>query len=390
MIEKAQHYLQKEKIDGWLLYDFHRSNELAHRVLQIPGGVMASRRFLYWIPAEGIPVKIVHAIESHMLDHLPGEKKVYSSWQSLEKEIERILSGVKSVAMEYSPKNAIPYVSKVDAGTVDLIRSFGVEVVSSANFLLYFTSTLNVEQMASQTRAASLLSEIVAGAWVLIAKELKSGITERQVQKWIQAQYRLNHLVTDSGPIVAVNEHSADPHFMTPDVGSNLIRAGDFVLIDLWAKEEREDSVFGDITRVAVAGAPTAKQKEVFQIVRTAQKAGIDLVKSRYAAKKPIQGWEVDEAVRSTIVKAGYGEYFIHRTGHNIEIELHGSGTHMDNLEMHDVRPIVPMTCFSIEPGIYLPGEFGVRLESDVQILSDGTVKVTGGEMDQLLDLTKE
>ena len=389
MIEKAQHYLQTEKIDGWLLYDFHRSNDLAHRVLQIPSSVMATRRFLYWIPAVGTPIKIVHAIEPHMLDHLPGEKRVYSSWQSLEKEMESVVSGAGRVAMEYSQNNAIPYVSKVDAGTVDLIRSFDVEVVSSANFLLYFTSTLTDEQMASQTRAASALSDIVAGAWELIKNQAKQGITERQVQEWILEQYKVKNLISDSGPIVAVNQHSADPHFMTPADGSSPIQAGDFVLIDLWAKELNENSVFGDITRVAVLGAPTAKQQEVFQTVRAAQKAGIDLVKSRYAAKRPIQGWEVDEIVRSTIIKAGYGEYFVHRTGHNIEIELHGSGTHMDNLEMHDVRPIVPMTCFSVEPGIYLPGEFGIRLESDVQILGDGSVKVTGGEMDQLSDLTK-
>jgi Xaa-Pro dipeptidase len=385
MIEKAQKYIQDEKLDGWLIYDFHKSNELAHRFLKIPAEVMATRRFLYWIPVQGSPVKIVHAIESHMLDHLPGEKRVYSSWQSLEKEIERVVEGCSRVAMEYSPKNAIPYVSKVDAGTVDLIRSFGVEVCSSANFLLYFTSCLDDQQMDSQTRAAAALSEIVDGAWGLIAGRLTSGITERDVQKWIQEQYVERGLVTDSGPIVAVNANSADPHFMTPDSGSSSIKEGDFILIDLWAKEKGDRTVYGDITRVAVAGEPTAKHLEVFNIVRSAQKAGIDLVKSRFSGKKLIQGWEVDEVVRTTIKDAGYGDYFIHRTGHNIEVELHGSGTHMDNLEMHDVRPIVPMTCFSVEPGIYLPGEFGVRLESDVQIHRDGRVVVTGGELDNLL-----
>ncbi len=369
------------------MYDFHKNNHLAHLFLEIPSHVMATRRFLYWIPAVGKPIKIVHAIEDQMLDQWPGEKRVYSSWQSLEKEIQSVLQGSKRVAMEYSPRNAIPYVSKVDAGTVDLVRSFGTDVVSSADFLLYFTSVLDQEQMDSQTRAATALSEIVDGAWQLISQRLKKGITERDVQKWIQAQFQERGLTADEGPIVAVNEHSADPHFMTPENGSSLIAEGDFVLIDLWAKELGERKVFGDITRVAVAGKPTPKQQEVYETVRRAQKAGIDLVRERFAAKKPLQGWEVDEAVRSVIRAAGYEKYFVHRTGHNIEEDLHGSGTHMDNLESHDVRPVVPMTCFSVEPGIYLPGEFGVRLESDVQIHADGRIVVTGGEEDSLVRL---
>jgi len=383
-VKEAQKHLQAKHLDGWLLYDFHKTNDLAHRFLDIPSTKMTTRRFFYWIPAKGEPVRIVHAIEEGTLDGWPGEKKVFASWQSLEKVLEGLLRGKKRIAMEYSPKNAIPYVSKVDAGTVDLIRSFGVEVVSSADFLLYFTSVLSDEQIESQRRAASALSEIVEGAWEFIAKALKQGkaVTERAVQAHILEGFEKRNIVTESGPIVAVNAHSADPHYMT---GSAEIRKGDFILIDLWGKERGEWTVYGDITRVAVADKQaSAKQREVFGIVRAAQKAGIALVKKQFAEKREIQGWEVDEAVRTVIREAGYGEYFIHRTGHNIEVELHGSGTHMDNLEMHDVRPIVPMTCFSVEPGIYLPGEFGVRLEADVLILRDGTVEVTGGEEDEL------
>jgi Xaa-Pro aminopeptidase len=386
-IAKVQSYLQQLRIDGWLLYDFHRNNSLAHAFLEIPSGIMATRRFFYWIPAVGEPVKIVHAIEDQMLESWPGEKRVYSSWQNLEKELQSLLNGSKCVAMEYSPNNSIPYVSKVDAGTIDLVRSFGVKVSSSADFLLYFTSVLDQEQMDSQRRAATALSGIVAGAWEFIRKQLTKGITEWDVQQWILLQFQLFGLVSDSAPIVAVNEHSADPHFMTPEVGASLIKTGDFILIDLWAKELGDRTVFGDITQVAIAGEPSAKQQEVFETVRRAQKAGIALVRQRFAAKQPVQGWEVDEATRSVIRAAGYERQFIHRTGHNIEVELHGSGTHMDNLESHDARPIVPMTCFSIEPGIYLPGEFGVRLESDILIHEDGRVEVTGGEEDSLVRL---
>lgn len=387
MIMEAQKHLQEKSLDGWLLYDFHRNNPLAHRCLKIPAEKMATRRFFYWIPASGPPIRLVHAIEAEMLDAWPGEKRIFSSWQSLERELEKILRGKRKIAMEYSPKNSIPYISKVDAGTIDLIRSFGVEVVSSADFLLYFTSVLTEEQIESQRRAASALEEIANGAWDLIREAVQRGrkIRERDVQVYIGDEFQRRGLTADSSPIVAVNERSADPHAET---GSSLIQKGDFILIDLWGKEIGEKTVYGDITRVAVASAkPTEKQGEIFRIVRRAQQAGIALVRERFARRKEIQGWEVDEAVRSVIREAGYGEFFIHRTGHNIEVELHGSGTHMDNLEMHDTRPLVPMTCFSVEPGIYLPGEFGIRLESDVLIHRDGTVEVTGGEEEELLCL---
>ena len=383
-VAQVQAYLERLQLDGWLLYDFHKNNALAHRFLEISAATMTSRRFLYWIPARGTPVQIVHAIEDQVLNLWPGEKKVYSSWQTLEAAIRSVLTGSQRIAMEYSPNNAIPYLSKVDAGTVDFIRSCGVEVVSSGDFLLHFTSVLSDEQLNSQRRAAQALSEIVSGAYTWIKEGIKRGVSERAVQKWIQDQFILRGLETDGGPIVAVNAHSADPHYLTPEVGSSVICAGDFVLIDLWAKERGEATVYGDITRVGVIGEPTAKQQQIFQLVRQAQRAGIDLVRTRFATKQAIYGWEVDEAVRSVIRAAGFEKYFVHRTGHNIEIDLHGSGTHMDNLESHDERPLVPMTCFSVEPGIYLPGEFGVRLESDVLIHADGFVEVTGGEMDVL------
>lgn len=389
-IKEAQAHLNKAGIDGWLLYDFHRNNPLAHRFLEIPPLQMVSRRFFYWIPAQGEPVKIVHAIESHTLDAWPGEKKVFFSWKSLHQHLQAALKGKIKVAMEYSPENAIPYVSKVDGGTIDLIRSFGVEVVSSADFLLYFTSILDKSQAKTHLFAAQALDRIVGDVWSWIAGRLQKQepITEFAVQQKIEEEFKQAGLVSESPPIVAVNAASADPHYVPTRERSNLIRRGDFILIDLWAKQKGERSVYGDITRVAIAAPkPSEKQNAIFHLVRNSQKAAVSLIQDRFAKQKKIEGWEVDDAARQPIIKAGYGSNFIHRTGHSIEVELHGSGTHMDNLEMHDTRPLLPGTCFSIEPGIYLPGEFGVRLEHDVYIDNQGHVHVTGGTQDEIRPL---
>ena len=391
-IRKAQEFLKEMGADGWMLYDFHKSNYLAHLFLEIPEKAMVTRRFFYWIPKEGEPVKIVHAIEPHILDSWPGKKRMYLSWQSLRKEVGNAVSGSKRVAMEYSPLNGNPYVSYVDGGTVDLVRSFGAEVVSSGAFLSHFTAVIDAKQGESQKRAAAALDRIVKETWQWIGKHLVENkpIDEYQIQQRILSEFARLHLVPDGPPIVAVNAHSADPHFETHATGSSPVQKGDFLLIDLWAREEQEGAVFGDITRVAIASEhPTERQKLVFDTVRAAQKAGIALVKRRFVEKKKVLGFEVDDAVRKVIHDAGFGEYFIHRTGHSIEVHLHGSGTHIDNLEMHDDRPILPGTCFSVEPGIYLPGEFGVRLESDVYIDQNGHLEVTGGEQDEIYALMR-
>jgi Xaa-Pro dipeptidase len=391
-IIEAQKYLKEIDADGWLLYDFHKNNYLAHLFLEIPEDAMLTRRFFYWIPRVGVPIKIVHAIESHILDDWPGEKKIFLSWQSLCNEVKEAVSGSKRVAMEYSPLNANPYVSYVDGGTVDLIRSFGPEIVSSGAFLSHFTAVIDAKQGESHIRAASALFRIVKETWQWIGEHLREekSIDEYQIQERIMKAFEHFHLITDHPPIIAVNAHSADPHFETKAAGSSPVRKGDFLLIDLWAKECHDGAVFGDITRVAIAEErPTERQKWVFDIVRSAQKAGIALVKRRFAEKKKVFGYEVDDAVRNVIKEAGFGQYFTHRTGHSIEIHLHGSGTHIDNLEMHDDRPLLPGTCFSIEPGIYLPGEFGVRLESDVYVHPDGRVEVTGGEQDEIHSLMR-
>ena len=391
-ILKAQTYLQELGVDGWLLYDFHKNNPLAHRFLEISSKSLVTRRFFYWIPKEGEPVKIVHAIEPHVLDGWPGEKRIFLSWQSLEKELASLLSNVSRAAMEYSPKNAIPYISCVDGGTVDLIRSLKVEVVSSGSFLPYFTAVISKEQGEGHKRSAKILENIVYESWAWIADQLEEGsiFSEYDVQQKILQCFERDHLTTDGPPIVAVNEHSADPHYEPQKDRASQIKKGDFILIDLWAKEKKEGSVFADLTKVAVAAKhPTDKQKMIFGFVREAQRAAISLVKDRFQKKKRVAGWEIDDAARHVIEKAGYGEFFIHRTGHSIETSLHGSGANIDNLEMHDVRMILQGSCFSIEPGIYLLNEFGVRLESDVYIHSDGTVEVTGGEQEELNSLLR-
>lgn len=389
-IEQAQKYLQEMKADGWLLYDFHKSNDLAHLFLEIPSETMTTRRFFYWIPARGAPIKLVHAIESFVLDGMPGEKRIYSSWQSLQGELGKILKGKKRVAMEYSPKNAIPYISKVDAGTVDLVRSFGVEVVTSGNFLPHFTAVFSEQQGQSLIRAGKALDRIVNSAWTYISSHLKAGksLTEYEVQQKIVAEFSAAELVTDSPPIVAVNDHTAMPHYAPDRIGSSAIKKGDWILIDLWAKEKTPGAIFADITRVGVADTyPTPKQQEIFHIVREAQVAAMMLVKTRFTEHQKIMGFEVDDAARGVIEEAGYGKFFTHRTGHSIELHVHGSGTHMDNLEMHDERPILPGTAFSIEPGIYLPGFFGVRLEYDLYVHHSGNVEIVGGEENSIMAL---
>lgn len=385
MIEKAKKYLKEAHIDGWLIYDFQGNNPLGRRALNLKPDQMATRRFFYWIPVKGEPIKLVHAIESHILDPLPGKEKSYSSWKSLEEGLNEILKGVKSVAMEYSANNAIPYVSKVDAGTVDLIRSFGVDVVSSSDFLPLFTATLTESQIGSQLRITKELDTIVARMWRWIGERLGK-ISEYDVQQKIVEQFQNMGWVYEHEPIVAVNEHSANPHYESKKGSSSLIQKGDFILIDLWAKEK--EGIYGDLTRVAVASkTATERQRKIFGIVKEAQISAIDFIHERFQKQMRVEGWEVDEVARKVIRDAGFGNFFIHRLGHNIETVLHGSGAHMDNLEMHDTRPVLPGTCFSIEPGIYLPNEFGVRLECDVVIHHDGRLEISGGVQQDIVSV---
>ncbi len=389
-IQDVQKHLQKEKIDGWLIYDFHRINPFAGDFLGIDPDLLVTRRFFYWIPATGEPIKILHVIEPHVLGKVPGRTESYFKWQELEAKLGKVLLGSKSVAMEYSPRNAIPYLSKVDAGIVDLVRSFGVEVVSSASFLQYYTCVLDEQQLQFHLEATTFLDKVVGDAWDKIAESLRRGekINEYQVRMFIADQMTAQGFIAEGLPICAVNAHSADPHFEPQREGSSEIKRGDFVLIDLWCKKKHPRAVYGDITRVAVADEiATERQREVFSIVRAAQKKATDLVITKYARGESIKGYEVDAACRQVIDEKGYGSYFTHRTGHNIYTKDHGPGAHIDSLETQDLRELIPHTCFSIEPGIYIPGEFGVRLEYDIYLGDDGKAQVTGGVEDALLTL---
>ncbi|SCA64062.1 hypothetical protein SCG7086_BT_00060 [Chlamydiales bacterium SCGC AG-110-P3] len=387
-IAAVQEQLQKKRIDGWLLFDFRRCNEPGLRILGVSSTTLLTRRLVYWVPVQGVPLKIVNRIEPHHLDHLPGETRNYSSWQEYHEAIREAVTGTKRVAMEYSPDNALPYISTVDAGTVDLVRGFGCEVVSSAALLQQFSGVWDFHKLETHRYAALVLQKTVEAAWELIGQTLaaEETIHEASVQRFILDRFAERGCVTDAGPICAVNAHSADPHYVPSEQTSSPIQPGDFVLIDLWCKQDVPSAAYADICRVAVAGGvATRKQKEVFNCVLAAQAASLSLIKQRFQAGERIEGWEADQAARDVIETAGYGEFFTHRTGHNIDESDHGDGTHLDNFETHDTRALIPRTCFSIEPGIYLPNHFGVRLETDVYLHESGKVEVTGGLQQELL-----
>ena len=391
-IESVQKQLETQGIDGWLLYDFQRSNPLAHEFLEIPLDRHMTRRFFYWIPAKGAPVQILHEIETYSLKHLPGEKRIYLRWQTLEKTLKDLLQPYKVIAMEYSHNCAVPYVSKVDAGTMELVKSCNVEVVSSALFLLTYTCVLNECQVRNLQTAAQVLEIASAKAWDSIRQALKDGrkITDCDVQKIISGVFEQNDCISDSPPFCAVNAYSADPHF-APDPQKPIpIKKGDFVLIDLWCKSKAPNAIYADTTQVGIAAKePSAKQREVFSIVRKAQKTATEFVIQRMAEGKELKGYEVDEVCRKVIEDAGYGKYFIHRTGHNITGDLHGPGTNFDSLETYDDRPVLKGTCTSCEPGIYLPGEFGVRLEYDLFVDHSGKVHIICPQQDDYFYLSE-
>ena len=382
--------LRSLDLDGWLLYDFRGSNAPARKVLDIDGRGMGSRRLFYAIPANGEPRKLVHRIESGALDHLPGSKTIYLTWQELESGVSHLLGTLKKVAMEYSPRNANPYVGRVDAGTIELVRGFGAEIVGSGDLIQIFEASWSDEQIALHHEAETCTTSAYDLAWGLIADHVKADktITEMQVQTAIMDHFARHGMVANHGPIVAVNAHGGDPHYEPSLEHDTPIQHGDFVLLDLWAKSMKPGGVYSDLTRVAFVGnqVPT-RYESIFQIVAQARDSAIALIRDAFAKSRPIQGWEVDRACRDVIDKAGYGDKFVHRTGHSIGTETpHGNGANMDDLETHEERLILPRTCFSIEPGIYLD-DFGVRSEVNVYIDGLGQVHVTGGLQTEVLAL---
>lgn len=379
-LSAIQSALAEFDLDGWLLYDFRGSNVLARRVLDIRADAHTSRRLAYAIPRRGAPRKLVHRIEAGVLDHLPGEKHAYLRWQEFEAGLAALVAGMNRVAMEYAPRGGNPYVSRVDAGTVELVRSLGTAVESSGDLVQMFEATWDDAAWQSHLESSRLTTVAFDMVWRLVAERIHrdGSVRETDVQQAIMDYFAANGLVTDHAPIVAVGPHSGDPHYAPGSEHDAAIREGDFLLVDLWAKLDRPGAVYSDYTRVAFVGREVpAKYAEVFDIVARARDAGIECVRAAMAAGRPLRGYEVDDAVRSVIAAAGYGELFAHRTGHSIGQETHGNGANMDNLETHDTRRVLRRTCFSIEPGIYL-SQFGVRSEVNVFVDAAGEVHVTG------------
>jgi Xaa-Pro dipeptidase len=370
--------LRERNLDAWLFYDHHHRDPIAYRVLGLPSSLMVTRRWFYLIPAEGEPIKLVHKIESGHLDSLPGPKREYASWQELFENVKAMLAGHLDIAMQYSPNNLVFYVSLVDAGTIELIRGLGKNVLSSGDLVAQFEATLTADQIKTHFAARDAIDAITAAAFQEIGRRARNGgTTEHIIQQWFMEAFRRENLVTDDPPIVAVNANSGNPHYEPHAENSAAIREGDFVLLDVWAKKNTSDAVYYDITWTGFVGkAPSDRMREIFQIVRDARDEGVKTVQEAIAAGRAVAGWQVDRAVRDHIKKAGYGEYFIHRTGHSIGTEVHANGANMDDLEIHDERQILPNSCFSIEPGVYLP-EFGVRSEVDVLVRAKAA-EVTG------------
>ncbi|HWP83273.1 MAG TPA: M24 family metallopeptidase [Bacteroidota bacterium] len=385
-IQDIQAVLQEEGVDGWLLYNFRGSNPVASRILNLPSHLMFTRRYFYFIPAAGSPRKLVHAIEQENLDVLPGEKLIYATWRSLEEQLRALVRGSKRVAMEYSPRNAIPYVSIVDAGTLELVRDAQVEIISSANLVARFEACWDDVQARDNFETAQHLREIVDLVFSFIKRCVKDGkaVTEYDVQQFMLSEFKARGLTTESDPNCSVNANSANPHYEPTKEVHSPIKPGDFVLIDLWAKKNKPRSVYADITWTGFVGesVPDEYQK-VFEVVKGGRDAALKFAQDSLKAGKTIRGYEVDDAARNFIKAKGYAEYFVHRTGHSIGEQIHANGANMDNFETHDDRRILPRSSFSIEPGIYLPGKFGIRSEIDVYISPSNEVIVTGLPMQE-------
>jgi len=387
-IKAIQSEMRDSKIDGWLFYDHHHRDPIAANILGVGRNGMATRRWFYFIPAKGEPRKLVHRIEQGALDGLEGKKLVYSGWEELHKNLPKLLAGSKTIAMQYSPENNIPYIGLVDAGTIELMRKFKKKIVSSANLVQKFEASWSHEQAQGHFEAGRIVDRITREAFARAAEFVKEGkpLTEDQLQQWIVDEFHARGLTSAEPPIVAVQPNNGNPHYAPVAGSSRPIRAGDLLLLDIWAKREIAGSVYYDITWVGYLGnrVPDSYAK-IFRIVREARDNAVKFIQEAVAKRREIHGWEVDRVARKTIEKAGYGKYFVHRTGHSIGQEVHGNGANMDGLETRDDRKIVPHTCFSIEPGIYLP-EFGIRSEVNVYV-DEKEARVTGAVQEEILPL---
>lgn len=378
-IQEALGDVEGRTLGGWLFYDFHGLDPISLSILRIPPEGMATRRWFYFVPAAGEPVKICHRIEANALDHIPGRRLLYSGWKELDEHLASTLKGAGAVAMQYSPRNAIPYISRVDAGTVEMVRGCGVEVVSSADLVQRFEAVMTPAQAESHFEAATMLREAVDLAFGEVRERVTAGtpVSERDIQDFLMGHFESRGFMADHAPIVAVNEHAGQPHYAPPAKGSAPIRRGDLLLIDLWAKKKVPGSIYADITWTTfVDERVPARQREVFEVVRGGRDAAVALVKKELSGGRPLRARDVDDAARSYIAERGFGDAFTHRTGHNLGYEVHGNGAHLDHLETIDDRRIIPDTAFTIEPGVYLP-EFGIR--SEINLFVRGSEAVITG-----------
>jgi Xaa-Pro aminopeptidase len=386
-IAEMQKDLRSAKVDGWLFYDFRGRDPIAHRILDLLPG-MRTRRWFYFVPAKGTPKKLVHKIEAGSLAALPGETLYYAGQKELRDNLKKALGRAKRVAMQYSPMNAIPYVAMVDAGTVELVRRLGPKVVTSADLVQKYEACWSKPQLDSHMAAGRAIDRIVSEAFAYAAKCVKEKrpITEYDLQQWMLQKFTEAGITTEEGPDVAVNQNASDPHYGPTKQKAAPIREGDLLLLDVWGKLKSEDSVYYDITWMGYLGATVPeKYAKVFRVLREARDRAVELIRSHIKSGKPLQGWQVDKAARGVVEKAGYGKYFFHRTGHNIGTAVHGNGVNMDGLETQDERHLIPRTCNSVEPGIYLP-EFGMRTEVDVYV-DEKEARVTGAIQNEILPL---
>ena len=390
-LEFLQQALRNRGLSGWLFCDLHHRDTIAYRVLGLPQEQFATRRWYYLVPAAGEPQKLVHQIESGQLDALPGAKRIYSGWRDLIEQLEAILAPMTTIAMQYSPNNQLPMLSLVDAGTVELVRGFGKQVVSSAELVQRFEATRSAAALYAHLEAGKHIDRIIADTFQEIGSRVRGSAAtdEYAVQQFILERFHQEKLVTRWPPLVAANQNTSNPHYLTGPEQSAPIRSGDYVLLDVWGKLEQPGAVYYDVTWVGFLGKrPPERIQDIFDIVRRARDAAVGAVRSALAERRTLRGWEVDRAARSVIEQAGYGTYFPHRTGHSIGEEVHGNGANMDALETHDEREIIPCTGFSIEPGIYLP-EFGVR--SEVNLFVDGqSARITGAVQNEMVAVPVE
>ncbi len=383
-LRNAQDHLSVEQIDGWLLYDYRGMNPMFADTVGAIANV--TRPCWLWVPVSGSPMLLVSYVDQGRFEHLGIETLLWVSRAQMSDLLRELLSGARAVAMEYSPDGALPRVSWVDAGTIEMIRGLGVEVVSSADTMQYATQRWSAADLVSHREAASRLDAIVQDAFRYIGERLSISPTEYDVAEFIRSRFREEEMEAPDGPIVAVNEHGADPHFDPTPANSHVIRPGDWVLIDLWARMEGEESMYADITWTGYVGETVPSElREVFDIVVGARDAAVAAIEEHFGQGDTPQGWQIDKVARDHIQDAGYGEYFSHRLGHSIGREVHGNAVNLDSWETHDTRRLLPGIATSVEPGIYLPGKFGVRSEIDVYISEDGPVITTAVQREPVM-----